>query len=242
MALSYLQQASSTSDLNSYTFSSQNLGAASADRYIIVSIQTRDSGTGAKTINSVTVGGVSATITVQKQGVDAATNSTVAGLAIALVPSGTTGDVVVTFSEVVLRCSIALYAATGLTSATPTDTGSSNASNPTYDIDVAAGGFAIGAISDANGTSVVWTGITENFDTTVETFLLVSGAAATFATQQTNLTLTATITGTADNPAGVFASWQQSAVKKVSGVSRVSIKKLSPVAAASIKKVATIAN
>lgn len=204
MAYSYLQSASNTTDLDTYTFTNQNLGEVSPARYIIVAVYTRDTGVGAKTITSVTVGGVAATIVKQEQNAD--TNSNICGLAIALVPTGTTGDVVVVFSEVVIRAAISLYRATDI-DPIPIDSGSSTATVPTYDIDVAAGGFVIG-VGGSSATSAVWVGITENIDTVVEGGLLITSASSSFASAQTNLTLSCTFSGTNSNPVGVFASWR----------------------------------
>lgn len=210
MALSFLQTAFSTTDGTSFTFSSQNLGTAAADRYIIVAVQSRSVGTDVHTIDSVTVGGVSATIVVQRQ--NNAANSSYAGLAIAAVPTGTTGDVVVTFSTTMLRCEVGLWRATGLASATATDFGSSTASAPTYAIDVVAGGFAIGAVTQSNGVSAAWTNLTEKYDDLQDLNTILTGASDEFATQQTNLSLTCTISGTNSEPVGVFASWELTAV------------------------------
>ena len=138
MAITFgsLQSASDGANATTYTFSSQNLGDADTDRHIIVGISTRDVGTTSQAISSVSIGGVSATIVVQQR--NSATNTCVAGLAIAKVPTGTTGDIVVTFSEEVLRCGIGVWRAIGI-SATATDTGSSTSNNPSDSINISAG-------------------------------------------------------------------------------------------------------
>lgn len=204
MALTFLQSANSTADTNAYTFSAQNLGTASADRYIIVSAFGRKAGA-STTISSITIGGVSATIV--KQVTNNVTNTDVAGLAIAAVPTGATGDVVVTFGASMVRAAIGLWSATGLVSATPTDTGSSTANAPTYDLDVNANGFAIGAGATAANTTASWTELTEDFDAVVESALCYSGASKAYATTQTNKTMTVTF-GSVEESAGVFASWE----------------------------------
>jgi len=99
--VTFLQTASDATNLQTYTFSSQNLGAANSKRYIIVAIASRNTRLGT-TINSVRIGGVTATISVQSNH-DDSPNSSVAGLAVANVPTGTTGDIVVTFSTTMLR-------------------------------------------------------------------------------------------------------------------------------------------
>ncbi|HVM18494.1 MAG TPA: hypothetical protein VM307_00880 [Egibacteraceae bacterium] len=207
MAVSYLQGGFVTADLTTYTFASQNLGAAASDRHIIVSVHSRAGGTSAMSIVSVTVGGVAATIVRQQR--NAGTDTSMAGLAIAAVPSGTTGDVVVVFSTAQARCAIALWRATGI-SPTPTDARDSTAVAPTATLDVQAGGFIVGAatVSGADGTSsTAWTNTNKRYDVLVESVTLISGADATFTTTQT-ATITATFTNASLNPVGVFASWQ----------------------------------
>lgn len=209
MALSFLQGNTSATDLTTYTFSGENLGTAAGDRYIIVGVAARAGATG-RSISSITVGGVSATISIQGTQ-DGAAACCVGALAIAAVPTGTTGDVVVTFSGGMLRCAIQLYRATGLSSATPSDTDSdvSGAANPTVNLDVPAGGFAIGSgvSGSSSGGPVTWTGLTEDYDAQIGGEASWSTSASqTFVAAQTGLAITITM-GTKTDPVGVFASW-----------------------------------
>ncbi len=207
--LSFLQTNSVGTNFTTYTFVGENLGTAASDRQIIVAISSRDSGESAQALASVTIGGVSATISVQRSNISTDTN--VLALVIANVPTGTTGDIVVTFTEGMLRCGIAVYRATGI-SATPTDTGSSIVADPTFDIDVTAGGFAIGtSVTGDSGATATWTGITEDYEIQIGgESLLQGGASDTFGTTQTDLTLLCNWTGSEINPVGVFASWEGS--------------------------------
>lgn len=201
---SYLQATTDTSDTNSYTFASQNLGTADAGRYIIVSIISRKATTSA-TISSVTIGGVSATIT--KQVTNTASNTNVAGIAIANVPTGATGDIVVTLSATMLRCAIGVYRATGLASVTAYDSDSSTATDPSVSLDVPIG-FAVGVgLSAVSGGSASWTGLTENFDASLETYVNYTGASSEFASSESGRTITIDFTSSTE-PAGVFASWE----------------------------------
>lgn len=205
MALSFLQAAASTTDTNSYTFSSQNLGTAAADRYIVVAIATRKSGA-TTTISSVSVGGVSATIVVQQS--NTVTNTCVSGIAIAAVPSDTTGDVVVTFGASVLRCGIALYRADNLFSATAFDTDNSAVQDPTVSLDIPGPGFAIGTATTGTATSTTWTGITEDHDTVLEAANSFTSASLSFGTGQVGLSLKADFAINNNENVGVFASWR----------------------------------
>lgn len=204
-SIEYLDKNANTTTQTTFTFSSQTLGVEASDRYIILGISARKAGiTG--TISSVTIGGVSATIINQVANNTGSNNSTV-GLAIALVPSGATGDIVVTMSEAFLRCGIAFWRATGLESATPNDQGTSTATNPTTDLDIGtSGGFAIGLASSATSTSGTLTNIDEDFDIAFHSFLTHFGGHKEYLTEQTALTVTTT-PATSASPAGAFASW-----------------------------------
>lgn len=203
-SLTFLQSAVSGSDLSNYTFSSQNLGTASADRHIIASVTGRAVGT--PTLTGVTIGGVAATSVVNQVNTTGG-NTSLAALFIAPVPTGTTGDVTLAFSLSFLRAGIGLWAATGLSSATAIDSSGSTANDPTYAIDIPANGFAIGCAYNADTATASWTGITERFDEAVEgAGSRHSGASDTFASAQTNLSLTCDWS-TSLNAAGAFASW-----------------------------------
>lgn len=215
----FKQSTTDIADSNSYTFSSQDFGTAEAGRYIIIGIISRKSTTAA-TITGVTIGGVTATIVVQRT--NTITNTDVAGIAIALVPDGATGNIVVTFSATMLRCAISVYRAVGLSSATPTDSDGSTASAPSVALDVPAGGFAIGMALTSATTTTSWTGLTENVDATLETYVTYSSALQEFASAETGRTMTATF-GSSNESAGVFASWQFSTGTDVNSARNASI-------------------
>jgi hypothetical protein len=198
----FLQFAGDIANASTYTFSAQNFGTEAADRYIIAVIQSRKA-LAATTVSSVTIGGVAASISVQRA--NTVTNTSVCAIAIALVPTGTSGDVVVVFADAMTRCGLGLFSATGL-SATPADTDSAAANDPSVSLDCPAGGFIIaGAMSNLTG-SATWTGVTERWDTTVEATNNYTGGSLDFATTQTGLTVTATFTNDQES-VGVFASW-----------------------------------
>lgn len=107
---------------STYTFSSTSIGAASVSRLVVVTVGFCDRiGTG-RTISSATIGGVTATINTQIN--DAASTAPGVGIVSAVVPTGTTGDVVINFSGLVHGCGIGVFTLYDLISATPTDTDS----------------------------------------------------------------------------------------------------------------------
>lgn len=214
MALTFLTTVTSTADTNTYTFSSVSLGTAQADRYIIVTACSRKAGA-TFTLSGITIGGVSATIV--RQVTRTVTNSNSQAIVIANVPTGTTGDIVVTWSTTVLRCAVGVWSATNLASATAHDSATSTATAPTYNIDVPAGGFVIAAALTAAATTTTWTEATEKFDATLESFVTYTGASKEYETAQTDKTITATF-GTATETCGVFASWGVAALTSVKDI------------------------
>ncbi len=136
-----------------YGFTAQAIGAADIGRRVFVSA-TSSATTANSGISAVTIGGIAATI-------HAATNNTgntrngVVAIASAIVPTGTTADVVVTHPLPVLGCHISVYRASGLVSGTPFDTATSdNAANLLIDIPVR--GFVIACAATVSGGGHTW--------------------------------------------------------------------------------------
>lgn len=194
---SFLQSATNSGNTSPYTFAAQNFGTAHADRFIIACIEVR--GTGPTTVSNVTIGGVAATVVSQPVG-----NGNVAAIAIAAVPTGTSGNVVFSVDGSPLRAALQLYRAVGIDSSTPYDTATSVADPPSGSLDVPAGGFAIGCVASGIG-GFAWTGLTEDADGDVETMGYTS-ASDEFATLQTGLVITADPATVGAAP-GAFASW-----------------------------------
>lgn len=145
---------------NPYTWSGVSIGAAASDRLVIVSVGW--AGLGTVTLSSATIGGVSATIVAQTTG----TNTGIAIIA-AVVPTGTTADIVVTMSAGMSRFYYAVWRGTGFVSTTAYDTdapagGASSARSAT--IDVPAGGFVFATSQGADSGGVTWTNVTEDWD------------------------------------------------------------------------------
>lgn len=139
-----------TTAVNPHSFNGLSLGTA-GQRHIGLTIGWVSS----KTITSVTVGGVAATL------VTSTSVLTVqSAIYIASVPTGTTGNVVVTFSAAGGGCLIAVYALYNLRSATAFDTAvaSFNASNLNVytlnlNADIPARGVVFSSIQGAGVTS-----------------------------------------------------------------------------------------
>lgn len=199
----YQTSDTSTANASAYTFSGKAIGAASSDRRVIVTIHSRsDTGSAPRTISSVTVGGIVATINKDAQG------SSRAGSAIvtAAVPIGTTADIVVTFSGGCTQCGIGVYSATGLTSNVAMDADQSTSDPATATLDSTVNGFVIGAVSIISSTTgAAWTNATEDYDTASGANLIMSGAS--IETSGSAIAPSADYTASASDRVGVFATW-----------------------------------
>lgn len=167
LTAAYLQNTFDGANSTTYTFTAENLGPASSDRYIVVAIGGRS--VAVQTIASVSIGGVTATEIVQSDAwQNSASNAT--GLYYALVPSGTSGDVVVTWTGAMVRCGIGLWSITGGSLAV-SDSAAGTPGGVSADVDIVNpdGGFVIcSAMTGVSGT-YAWTNADERFDQAVET-------------------------------------------------------------------------
>lgn len=205
----YVTTANSTTDASSYTFSSVSLGTADADRHILVATGARASS--ARTITGVTIAGISAT-----ELRDSSADQTNGSLWIAAVPSGTTGNIVLTYSGTMVRAHIAVFRLVGI-NPTPVDVdshgiaGSSSAAR-TVTLDSVAGGYAVGAyVASGASTTASWSGVTEDYDFSYE----ASGNRASGghgSTAGTSVTVTATPSGSVLDGILIAATFQDSVV------------------------------
>jgi len=149
-----------TESVTTSTVSGASLGAADAARRIIVAVGAR--AVSARSIDSITVGGVSATLYQGPAG------GSCVGFGIAHVPTGTTGDVVVVFSGGIVARLIQVYRVIGAPGTVATERYSGSA-NVDISANVGANGFAMAILAGAgnNTTDTIWTGITDNFDGTM---------------------------------------------------------------------------
>ena len=93
--ISYLASYTDTDAKTVYNFGSVGVGAAHANRSVIIAVTTRD--TADITPPTVTIGGVEAVVDAELT--NFSTNACYVGLFRAKVPTGTSGEVVVTFAE-----------------------------------------------------------------------------------------------------------------------------------------------
>jgi hypothetical protein len=157
-------EASTLNPANSTTpsFPSMSLGAANSARRIFVAGSGAYSSTSGA-LSSITIGGQSATIHIQQTG------SGFCFIASAIVGSGTSGDIDMTFSKSVGFISVGLYSATNYGSS-PYATASAVAStspyqNATATLNLPANGFLIASANatPASNSFISWTGATQDF-------------------------------------------------------------------------------
>ena len=173
--LTYLTALSSTANLTTYTYAATALGTAHANRRIIVAVMFDASDDYAAV--SVTVGGVAATLVVGANAFGIGGDGAVA-LYIALVPTGTTGDIVVQYATAALRSAVGVWRLDGAFSSTAVDTATDTVTSfPGASISVPSGGVIVAALYEAATTAVTWTSpLTERFDSAIESAKRFSGA------------------------------------------------------------------
>ncbi len=190
----------SASTLTTYTFSTCAFGAAAADRIIVVGVCGQDGASAG--VSSMTIGGVAATEIVESVA-SVGGNAVNTALYYAAVPTGTTGDVVVTFGGNQSAAAVGVWAVLN-SSGTPSASASNarNDGNPNATtINCPANGAILGYAgltqSGSDPTSATWTNLTESLDQTVGAGerLLQTGADDEFATAQTALSITTTPSG-----------------------------------------------
>lgn len=205
--VTFLQCANDSTNLTTYTFAAQNVGTATADRYTAIGIASQDNAI-TFGVSSVTVGGASATEIADQAGAGSLSSSAIYILSN---PSGTSEDVVVTFSEAIADATICLWQVNNLLSGTAVDTAvgfSTNASAITLDTDTAADGITVGICDQETGAqSTTWTGLTERVDASSAS---ESWSAADFdedGTAAVPLSITCDYTGV-DDTTGAIASFR----------------------------------
>lgn len=211
-ARTYVGRSSSTVDGSSFTFSGISFGTAYDDRLIVLAVTSSaaSGATGDTAISSVTIGGISATI-IQQNHTRLGTRYALSAIISAAVPTGATGNVVVTFAASVLNCVVDLYTITGIVSQTPTASngtvGPGDSTTLSTTLNVSSNGILIAAF--ASGTTpagVVWTvGPIEDADANVE-----SGGHSSASKQAMSAATPQTVTethGNLDQGALSAASW-----------------------------------
>lgn len=196
--------AGQTAPGSSFTFTNRSFGnepVAGQRRYIAVAVAGAQNEN--RSITAVTIGGIAATNIVQR------TNTHIpCGVWVAEVPTGTSGNVDLTFNNDLATVGIAVVRLINPGNHLGFDTASAAHASGTINlsVDIPSSGFAVAVAHAENGSTTTWTGLTEQIDTDLnsgEFFTAASGGVA-----GTPVTITAD--NADDTPSsfeGVCVSW-----------------------------------
>lgn len=198
--LSFIGSTNYPSDGQTVTFTGVSIGAAAADRYVFVEIPYYNGTTSNYSIASVTIGGVLAKIHSQKFVPTGATAHGGVALVSALVPTGTTADIVVTFGASgagFYRPRINVYRVTGLQSDTAvslvTNTNTS-LQNCVTTASVVKGGIAFHACHIFGAGSRTMSGITTDYNVSpLSSTIYIGGGATVSSTGSLSVTIPNTV-------------------------------------------------
>lgn len=150
-----------------YTFAAQGLGRSQTKRVIAISVEGMASHRTVLSISSATINGVSATVAISayQQFIDSIQRGTISAIIYAVVPTGTSGDVVITFNAAMTTVGIQVFSLYNLSSSTPFHTASNVQGNSSFSsmaLNIPAFGAAIGAYSYSDwsfssGSGLTWT-------------------------------------------------------------------------------------
>lgn len=189
--VSVLFLASATDGVGATIFTETvTFGDPAANRSIIVGIGGQADNNITRSVASVTIGGVTASEIVDSGGFNVENRVYIFA---ADVPSGTSGDVVVTWSGAMFNSGIGVWRATNI-SLTPHDTLTDIANPLTGTINIPADGICV-AHAYSNGGPFSWTGLTEDYDDTGLDAREQGGASDYFASEQIGRTISASIAG-----------------------------------------------
>ena len=164
-----------------YTFSSVALGTASTTRAVYVWSTAQGPSVSAFNINTMTVGGVSASLV---QVADSSAEPQYMGeLWRADVPTGTTGDIVVTWNSGVSQCGVSVWSVDGDHEEFAIATDLSNSTSSVSFTNVPDNSVILAGRGSAFTGTHIWTGdVTENVDQTIEGTVRHSAASQFHAT------------------------------------------------------------
>ncbi len=205
VALNFITTSDQGDTLFSHTHTAVAIGTASADRIVVVVGHSRGNN-GVPAWDDVTIGGVDAPIRVQAISTSNGNLHAVTVIASLLVTSGTTADIITSYSQSKFFSSIEVYTLTAAASAVPSATGSDIDADPLTDtITIPSNGAAIGGETSYDGaTTVAWTNLTEDTDRQFDSATI---SAASTTSESGSTALTATLASGELNSSAVFAAW-----------------------------------
>jgi hypothetical protein len=198
-ALAFLGPTSTTASSSSYSYSSVNIGAATADRLVIVGALW-GSASGTQTVSSLSIGGTAATQVVMEGGG--------AGIFARLVSSGTTATIAVTFPSAVTSCGIYVWTLIDYQSSTAVDTVTDNSSPLSQSLTTSGGGVIVAVARASGSAGFTWTGLTEQDDGSVNASTALRLSAADLQDTAAGSTAIAVTPVGTTSPRLAAASWR----------------------------------
>jgi len=187
---------SSTTNATAYTFNDVSGLGSHANVLLTPTAQ----GTAARTVSTLTVEGSSAAMKVQNS--TGFQNTEIW----AINESTTAPDVVITWSGACLNCGTGVVGCTGIISLTPVATNSSDTDPAALNVNTTADGIVIACGIGSAGGTMTWTGVTEFYDTVVDSLTQTGGFDLT-PTTETPRTVSGNWSG-AGTDAAVSASFR----------------------------------
>lgn len=190
------------------TLTSAAIGAAAANRCVVLAVSFRTT-SGGSNLASATIGGTPTTLLAVGA---AGGNGASIGFFALVVPTGTTANIVInlTGGGTGATGGVGVYNIFNQTASCPAifDSKTTITSGGTMNVNVPAGGVAIATSGDDNGQSLSWsgTGLTTNYNQTVGGAHALSGASGAYASAQTPLAVIGTSSG-GGSPNFLVASW-----------------------------------
>ena len=184
-----------------YTILGAALGIAAPGRKIGLGVT--GGGAAARTVSTLTVAGIVATYVGR-----ISAGSTTVEIWEADVPTGTTGDIVITWSGSLSRIGVDVFDIANAAGSTFTDSGLSSANPLSDSLTIPTGGVGIGFAANVNSNGATWANLTEDSDVNPGGSLGFSAASIASETE-----ITPTISCTWATPDGgarygmVLAAW-----------------------------------
>jgi len=197
-AIANSASATNSSGLTTYTYSGVALGTASSTRAVYVFATGQGPSSSNFDVNTMTVGGVSATKVAD------VTNSTdaeyVSELWRADVPSGTTGDIVVVWNSAMSQCGVIAWAVTGDHNLFDIQTNLSDSTASFTLTDIPDGSVILAGRGGTGSRTHTWSSdVTENVDEVIGSGVAQSGASSAKSTGG-NFTVTCTPSSSEGRP------------------------------------------
>lgn len=192
-SLAYVTTVSSGTDGTSFTFAGTSIGTASADRYVVAGVHTGAAGSD-MTQSAVTIGGVSASRIAQSNHTGAGQSHNLS-FWIALVPTGTAGDIVITTTNTTLRANASVWTIRGIKNKATVFSQAADVANLTtasINLNMDNYGTILAICRGNNSPTFSWTGVTERFDAIQETVGFSSGDAGPQQLRETPRTVSCT--------------------------------------------------